>query len=165
MRATRDYSRVDIVLNMIIGLLCACGLSISNIESNPQILTLQKMLYTLLEKLQIQLKTAVMEGITTADMEVFLVVPGSHLSASVEDIYAETQGRVPKQKTIATRVAEKRILCTVGLGLRKSATKILHNGELKDQIDILLKPKVVSSSVLHDVGAGADSPPQGQDGK
>ncbi|PPQ91268.1 hypothetical protein CVT25_006385, partial [Psilocybe cyanescens] len=164
LRAGRDRSRANIVLNMIIGLLCVCGLSTSNLQSNRQILTLQKMLYTL-EKLQMQLKIAVKEGITTADMEVFSFAPGSELSAFMEDIYAETLGGVSRQSIIAARANERRVLCTVGLGLRKSVTKVLQNGESKDQVDILLRPKVVLSSVLHDVGLGGESHPQGQDGK
>ncbi|KAH9485824.1 hypothetical protein JR316_0002739 [Psilocybe cubensis] len=165
MRVARDYSRVEPALNMIIGLLCVCGLSIRSIEKNPQFSTLKKMLHTLLEKLQIQLKTAVMEGITTTDMEVFINASGCHLSAAMEDVYAEPQGDPHKQNKTVADVGEKKVLCTVGLGLRKSTMKLSRNGQPKDHIDVLVKPKVVLSSVLDAIGTVEEDHPQAQGGK
>jgi hypothetical protein len=51
---------------------------------------------------------------------------------------------------------EKRILCTVGMGLKKTTRKKDGAaGSLENQIDLLLRPKVTLPSVLLDSEKGA----------
>lgn len=135
---------MQITLEMIIGLLCLCGYSTSTQKSRQSLATLQKMLGDL-EKLQIKLKTAVKEGITTADFELANYGPGESFNPSwMENVYAETQNDL---KT--GQAPEHRVLTAVGVGLHKRVTKISPGGEPKDQLDVLYKTKVVLLSVLH----------------
>jgi len=103
-----------------------------------------------LEKLWQQLRRATKEGITTADIEVFVIdFDRSYDESQMEDSYSDTSS---KSEIIA---AETRVLCTVGLGLKRVVVKRVPG--LEKQADILMKPKVALKTVLRDVGNGTDN--------
>ncbi|KDR69800.1 hypothetical protein GALMADRAFT_214887 [Galerina marginata CBS 339.88] len=130
------------VLDIIVTLLYLCGWSASSDDAKKSISTMQNKLQGL-EKLQIQLKTATKEEITTADMEIYIHPPGDPFEDHMEDTYAENVGDPIGGK-------DRQLLCSVGMGLRKAVTKRSDSGQLKEQVDVLLKAKVALASVLLD---------------
>ena len=98
-----------------------------------------------IERMWSQLKKAAMEGITNTDMEVFIVSAGSDFGEIMEDMYDDVLGNT-KSRNLEKRRREK-ILCSVGVGLRKSSVKH-EDGKAQVQQDILIKPKVALASVL-----------------
>ena len=134
---------------MVIGLLCLCGWSLNSARSQKAILAMQQMVKAL-EKLWQQLRRATKEGITTADIDVFVIdFDRSYDESQMEDSYSDTSS---KSETIA---AETRVLCTVGLGLKRMVVKRVA-GVPEKQEDILMKPKVALKTVLRDIGSGID---------
>ena len=91
-----------------------------------------------------QLKAATKEGITTVDMEAFVISSGSPLSSDMDDVYAEHGG---SQGGTSEKTA-KRVLCTVGLGLRRTIVKRNEAERSEHRAEVLLKPKVALTSVL-----------------
>jgi hypothetical protein len=132
---SRTYS--DHFLSMVIGLLCLCGWSLNSPRSQEAILVMQKKVKTF-EKSFHQLKSATNEGITTADIDIFVVdFDRSYNDSKMEDIYSSSKS--------ATQIAsEMRVLCTVGLGLKRTVAPEKHR-------DILMKPKVVLKKVLREI--------------
>jgi hypothetical protein len=90
-----------------------------------------------------QLRTAIHEGVTTTEMEVFGVNPNDiYQDEMMSDIYADTEH--VQQPDLESE--EGRILCAVGMGLKRS---VIRNGD-GIQRDIILKAKVAFPSVLLD---------------
>ncbi|KAF8181783.1 hypothetical protein BJ912DRAFT_979092, partial [Pholiota molesta] len=75
---------VDILINM----LCLCGWSTSSEKSKKAVLLMQQMVFNI-EKMTSQIKTATKEGITTADLDVFVVHSRDSLRDGMEDVYAD----------------------------------------------------------------------------
>ncbi|KDR69799.1 hypothetical protein GALMADRAFT_255605 [Galerina marginata CBS 339.88] len=136
------------VRDIIVPLLCLCGWSASSYGAKKSISTMQEMLQGL-EKLQIQLKTVTKEGITSADMEIYVHSPGDPFEDHMEDTHAENIGDPAMGD-------DGQLLCTVGMGLRKSVTKRLDGEQLKEEVNVLLKAKVALASVL--LKTTSDSP-------
>jgi len=149
---SQTYS--DQILDMVLGLLFICGWSLNSPRSQKAILSMQQMVRAI-EKLWMQLKSATKEGITTSDMEVYIIDFGRpHDDGMMEDNYADASSRT--SRTVAV-TKKGQVLCTVGLGLRKVVMKRTDSGPEK-QVDVLVKAKVAFESVLNDVGAGLNSP-------
>ncbi|KAJ3514773.1 hypothetical protein NLJ89_g2172 [Agrocybe chaxingu] len=152
-----QHSHADHILDCIISLLHYCGWQTRAAHNRKTILSMQQMLQGI-EKQCNSLKTATKEGITTADMEVFIEQPGGAFNEeTMEDIYAEPgPGRSRPGKSI---------LCAVGMGLRRSTMKKSEGGVLENQTDVLTRMKVVLDSVIFDHGSTSIVPPHAQDGK
>ena len=107
-----------------------------------------------------QLKNATKEGITTADIDVFVIDFGRPFDeARMEDSYADT---FHSETMGASRSsgADTRVLCTVGMGLQKTVMRKIDGMPAERQVDVLLRPKVALESVLKTIaGAGAESTP------
>ena len=104
-----------------------------------------------LEKLWQQLRSATKEGITTADIDVFIIdFDRSYDESKMEDSYSDTSSKP------ATIAPETRVLCTVGLGLKRTVVKRVAWTPEKQE-DILMKPKVALKTVLRDIGSGIDN--------
>jgi len=107
MKALDSQTYSDQFMNVVVGLLCLCGWSPNSPRSQEAILVVQKMVKTL-EKSFHQLKSATKEGITTADIDVFVVnFDRSYDDSKMEDIYSSS-------KSATQIVPEMRVLCTVG---------------------------------------------------
>ncbi|KAF8959253.1 hypothetical protein BDZ97DRAFT_1667426 [Flammula alnicola] len=132
-------------VDMLLSLLCLCGWSMTSQQSKKAVLSVQQMVFTI-EKMWVQLKKATKEGITTADMEVFVIPTGSLFGEGMEDTYADNSSGV----VVDSGGQGKRILCTVGMGLRRTTIKRVEGGPSANKYEVLLKPKVALGSVLVD---------------
>ena len=93
-----------------------------------------------------RLKIAMKEGITTSELDVFCVIPGSVFEAGMVNAYADAPALTSEEPQGDREI----VLCTVGMGLRKSSAKRDNEGEVKYQVDMLLEPRVALTSVLTD---------------
>ncbi|KAH9478860.1 hypothetical protein JR316_0009322 [Psilocybe cubensis] len=90
-------------------------------------------------KLSYKLKKAMHEGIITGDMETFIIPPGGHFNDSMENGYV-----VDKECDTAEKA--NRVLCTVGMGLKKVVMPVSKSGEV--EMALLVKPVVVLNGVF-----------------
>ena len=136
----------DDVISMLSILLRLCGSPMANITSQQTSLRLDQVVSTILN-MWTHLRTAIHEGITTTEMEVFDAYPNDiYQDAVMNDIYGDTE---------AVRQAELgrekgHILCAVGMGLKRSVIKRNGDGITSIQKDITLKANVAFPSVLFD---------------
>ena len=94
-----------------------------------------------------ELRTAIHEGVTTTEMEIFGASPNDmYQDAVMNDIYADA-GDVQQPDL---RREAGHILCAVGIGLQRSVIKRNGDGIMSIQKDITLKAKVAFPSVLFD---------------
>ena len=151
MKALDSQTYSDQVLDMVIGLLCLCGWSLNSPRSQKAILAMQQMIKAL-EKLWQQLKSATKEGITTADIDVFVIdFDRLYDESKMEDSYSDSTSS--KSTAIAP---ETRVLCTVGLGLKRTVVKRVA-GTPEKHWDILMKPKVVLKTALQEIESLTDN--------
>ena len=136
----------DAVIEMLLNLLSLCGSPMENVASQQTSLRLHQVVSTILN-MWIQLRTAIQEGVTTTEMEVFDALPNDIYQDEVmEDIYAETED--VHQPDLGRDSGH--ILCAVGMGLRRSVIKRNGDGTMTIQRDVTLKAKVAFPSVLFD---------------
>ena len=135
------------VVEMLFNLLCLCGSPISNTASQQTRLRLHQVVSTILN-MWMQLRTAIHEGVTTTEMEVFCSSSNDMYQDKVmTDIYADP-GDVQQPDDLGRETG--RILCTVGMGLKRSVIRQKGDGTMYIQSDIILKGKVAFPSVLFD---------------
>lgn len=141
------------IFDTVLGLMCLAGWSPSSPQAKKALASAQNKVSTI-EKKSTELKKAIKQDVTTTDMEVFLASPGTVFTGGMEDFDTESQG-VGASGSGSTK-PEKLILCTVGMGLKKTTQKKDGAaGSLESQIDLLLRPKVSLQSVLLDSEKGA----------
>ena len=133
------------IFSMIAVLLFLCGWSWQSKESQGAVPKMRNKITAIQEQCK-QLKAAMKEGITTSDLDVFCVVPGSVFGPGMVDAYADATAST----TGVTQTDEGLVLCTVGMGLRKSFAKRDNELEVRYQVDMLLEPRVALTSVLTD---------------
>ena len=137
---------VEPVIEMLFDLLCHCGIPMANLASQQTDLRLHQVVSTILDK-WLKLRTAIQEGVTTTDMEVFDAAPNDiYQDETMNDNYADAKDI---QQPDLGREA-RHILCAVGMGLKKSVNRRNGDGIMSIQRDIMLKAKVVFPSVLFD---------------
>lgn len=151
-KALDNQTFSDEVLNMAIGLLCLCGWSLYSPRSQKVILAMQQMVKAL-EKLWQQLRSATKEGVTTADIDVFFIdFNRPYDDAEMEDMYVDTSSKS------TTQIApEMHVLCTVGLGLKRTVMKRVAGRTPEKREDILIKPKVALKTILRDIASITDN--------
>jgi len=131
------------VIEILSNLLRLCGSPMANVASQQTGLRLHQVVSTILN-MWMQLRTAIHEGVTTTEMEVFAANPNVKYQDEVmNDIYADAED--VQQPDLGREAG--RILCSVGMGLKRSV--IRRNGD-GIQSDIILKGKVAFPSVLFD---------------
>jgi len=129
----------DFVIKILSALLCLCGSPMANVTSQKT--NLDQVVSTI-SNMWMQLRTAIHEGVTTTEMEVFSANPNDIYQDKVmNDIYDERD----------LRREEGHILCAVGMGLKRSVTRRNGDGIMSIQKDIVLKAKVAFPSVLYSV--------------
>ncbi len=150
MKALDSQTYSDQALDMVIGLLCLCGWSLNSPRSQKAILVMQKMIKALEKSFQ-HLKSTTKEGITTADIDVFVIdFDRSYDDSKMEDNYSSS-------KSATQIVSEMRVLCTVGLGLKRTVVKRVAGMPPEKHWDILMKPKVVLKTVLQEIESLTDN--------
>ena len=137
------------VVEMLLNLLSLCGSPAANVSSKQTGLQIHQVVSTILN-MWMQLRTAIHEGVTTTEMEVFDVGANDIYQDEVmNDIYADTED--VQQPDLGREAGSPgRILCTVGMGLRRSIIRRNGDGIMTIQRDIILKAKVAFPSVLFD---------------
>ena len=158
-RSLTSETQKTVIIDMLLSLMCLCGWSISNQQSGKMVLSLQQMVDRI-EKMWSELKKATKERITNTDMEVFIIGPGSTFGENMEDVYDEALEKTKNGEPERRR--RERILCTVGIGLRKTLVNHEDGGAPLVQHDVLIKPKVALASVLSEVGLMSESRPRSQ---
>ena len=135
----------DDVISLLLILLRLCGSPMAN--SASQQTSLHQVVSTIL-KMWMQLRTAIHEGVTTTEMEVFSVSPNDIYQDEVmSDIYAEKED--VQQPGFGRDTGH--ILCAVGMGLKRSVVRRNGDGTMSNQRDItLLRAKIAFPSVLFD---------------
>ena len=134
------------VIVMLLNLLCHCGSPMANVNSQQTSLRLHQVVSTILN-MWMQLRTAIHEGVTTTDMEVFSANPNDLYRDDVmNDIYADEED--VQQPDLGNGAGH--ILCTVGMGLKRSVIRQNEDGNMSIQSDTILKAKVAFPSVLFD---------------
>ena len=133
----------DAVINVI---LCLCGSPMANVATQETSSRLHQVVSTILN-MWMELRTAIHEGVTTTEMEIFGASPNDmYQDAVMNDIYADA-GDVQQPDL---RREAGHILCAVGIGLQRSVIKRNGDGIMSIQKDITLKAKVAFPSVLFD---------------
>jgi hypothetical protein len=130
----------DYAIKILSALLCLCGSSMANVASQQT--TLDQVVSTI-SNMWMQLRTAIHEGVTTTEMEVF--------GANTNEIYQDKlMNNIYDEPDLRREDSEGHILCAVGMGLRRSVQVARRNGDgiMSIQEDIILKAKVVFPSVL-----------------
>ena len=126
----------DFVIKFLSALLCLCGIPMANVAAHQT--NLDQVVSTI-SNMWMQLRTAIHEGVTTTEMEVFNAIPNDVYQDKVmNDIYDDERDLRE----------EGHILCAVGMGLKRSVTRRNGDGIMSIQKDIILKAKVVFPSVL-----------------
>jgi len=133
------------ILDAAIGLLCVCGWNVDSPSSQKVVPSMREMIGTL-ESQSAQLQSTLKEGITTCDMEVFAIALGREYTANDMEDVDSAASRLPT-KIFGAMETKYRVLCTVGMGLRKTVMK-RKGGVPVMQVDVLLKPTVALSKVL-----------------
>ena len=137
MKAVDPRTFSEGILDMILILLAICGWHPNSPKSSNIRSSIQRMLATV-EKQWTKLKAAMKEGITTSDMEVFVIDFGKRYDESMmEDSYP--------QDAQPGRSSRGRVLCTIGMGLRKTEVNPTKGGKV---VDLLLKPTVALENIL-----------------
>ena len=114
-----DTTNKDFVITVLSTLLCVCGSPRANVNSRKTSLCLQQVVSTIMD-MWMQLRVAILEGITTSEMEVFGFHPnGEYEDATMDDIYVDTEN----DQQLGSGKKERHILCTVGLGLGRLETQ------------------------------------------
>ena len=153
LQAIEGESNVNAMCDTIIGLMCLAGWSPLSPQAQKALVSAQNKVSTI-DKKSTELKKAVKQDVTTTDMEVFLATPGAVFTEEMEDVDTESEG-VGNFGSESTG-PEQRILCTIGMGLKKTTRKKDGAaGSLETQVDLLLRPKVTLPSVLLDSEKGA----------
>lgn len=153
LQAIEGESNVNAMCDTIIGLMCLAGWSPLSPQAQKALVSAQNKVSTI-DKKSTELKKAVKQDVTTTDMEVFLATPGATFTEEMEDVDTESEGagNFGSEST----GPEQRILCTIGMGLKKTTRKKDGAaGSLETQVDLLLRPKVTLPSVLLDSEKGA----------
>jgi hypothetical protein len=128
------------VIDILFNLLCLCGSPRANAASQQTGLRLQQVVSTIWN-MWMQLRTAIHEGVTATEMEVFRANENVIYQDTVmNDIYAEAEDGQQRGH----------ILCTVGMGLKRSVNRRNEDGTMSLQSDIILKATVAFPSVLFD---------------
>lgn len=132
------------IVETIFNLLRLCGSPMSNAASQQTGLRLYQVVSTILN-MWMQLRTAIHEGVTTTEMEVFCASPNDiYQDEEMNDIYDDPEDVLDLGRDAG------RILCTVGMGLKRSVIRREEDGMMSTQSDIILKAKVAFPSVLFD---------------
>jgi hypothetical protein len=133
-------TQTDAAIHLLLTLLRLCGSPMADVASQQT--GLRQVVSTILN-MWMQLRTAIHEGVTTTEMEVFGVNPNDiYQDEMMSDIYADTED--VQQPDLESE--EGHILCAIGMGLKRS---VRRNGD-GIQRDIILKAKVAFPSVLLD---------------
>ena len=139
-------TQTDVAINLLLTLLCLCRSPMANVASQQTGLQVHQVVSTILN-MWMQLRTAIHEGVTTTEMEVFGANPNDVYQDTVmNDIYADTED---VQQPDLGREA-RHILCAVGMGLKRSVVRRNGDGTMSIQRNIVLKAKVAFPSVLFD---------------
>ena len=140
MTATRKWeqNKADDAVGQVLAVLCTSGMSLK--ESKP-IDFEGKVLKRIqdLEKQALRLKYAMQEGITSGDMELISVLPGTiydPASMQIEDGYGNDD-ELEKDEPV---------LCTVGLGLRKVVRKKNEKGDFELCTQVMKQATIVLQS-------------------
>ena len=137
---------IEQVINTLLDLLYHSGIPMSNVASQQTDLRLHQVASTILDK-WMKLRTAIHEGVTTTDMEVFDTrADDIYHDEVMNDIYADEEDA--QQPDLGMGAGH--ILCTVGMGLKKSVIRRNGDGIKSIERDIMLKAKVVFPYVLFD---------------
>jgi hypothetical protein len=152
LQAIEGESNVNAMCDTIIGLMCVAGWSPLGPQAQKAIASAQNKVSTI-DRKSTELKKAVKQDVTTTDMEVFLATPGAVFTEEMEDVDTESEGM--GNFGSGSTGPEKRILCTIGMGLKKTTRKKDGAaGSLETQVDLLLRPKVTLPAVLLDSEKG-----------
>jgi hypothetical protein len=136
----------ELVIDMLSTLLYLCGSPVANVTSQQTGLCLQKVASTIMD-MWMQLRTAIQEGVTTTEMQVFDANSNDiYQDTIMNDIYADSED--VQQSDLGNRPGN--ILCAVGMGLKRSVVRRNGDGTMFIQRDITLKAKVAFPSVLFD---------------
>ena len=136
----------EFVIDMLSTLLYLCGSPMANVTSQQTDLCLQKVTLTIME-MWMQLRTAIQEGVTTTEMQVFDANSNDiYQDTLMNDIYADSE--YVQQPDLGKRSGH--ILCAVGMGLKRSVIRRNEDETMFVQRDITLKAKVAFPSVLFD---------------
>jgi len=129
-----ECSHIDIAVTGLMAVLCISGLSSPDYRNVGKIVRggMENM-----EKLLQNLKTSMHEGIVSGDVELITVSPGeAYNPSSMVDAHMEkVRARLPPRRSV---------LCTVGIGLRKTTMK----GGKDIGYELLIPPEVALVDIL-----------------
>lgn len=99
---------------------------------------------SIIEKAWKDIRVAAKEGVISCDIELVYSKPGLRFDSDyMEDSYVDGE-----TATLDSDSPDDTVLCTVALGLKRSTAKPSPSGLNEFQEDLLVKPKVVLSSLL-----------------
>lgn len=130
--------------NDILGLMWICGGFGSQDTSQKAKVSVQQAVFRV-EKMWKTLKVAIMQEITTADITMIAIDPGSDYNAAkMDDMYMDASSDAITNPD----THEQQILCSVGVGLQRDVSKRCKDGTMEINGEVILKPKIALASVL-----------------
>ena len=137
-------SNASFVFNVIWGLMWICGGFGSQDTSQRAKLSVEQAVLRV-EKMWKTLKVAIMQEITAAEITILAIRAGSNYNAvTMDDMYIDASSDV----TTNPDNHKHRILCPVGVGLRREVSKRCKDGTMQINGEVILKPKIALASVL-----------------
>ncbi|KAF9047807.1 hypothetical protein BJ165DRAFT_1403443 [Panaeolus papilionaceus] len=133
----------DVILRILIGLLKMGGWS-ADLQTSAKSTTAIQESISIIEKAWKDIRVAAKEGVISCDIELVYSKPGLRFDSEyMEDSYVDGE-----TATLDSDSPDDTVLCTVALGLKRSTAKPSPSGLNEFQEDLLVKPKVVLSSLL-----------------
>ena len=142
------------VYYVILSLMSICGGFASEDAKQRAKLSVQQAVLRV-EEIWKTLKIAIMQEITTAEISMIAIGPGSDYNAAImDDMYTDASS---DEITKNPDNHEQHILCSVGVGLQRKVSKRSQDGTIQINGEVILKPKIALPSVLLKVEPSPDT--------
>ncbi|KDR69813.1 hypothetical protein GALMADRAFT_910706 [Galerina marginata CBS 339.88] len=141
-----EESSIDTVVCEIMSVLCISGLS----TKQPGYLQAAEKVHRRvknIEKMLLSLKAAIHEGITSSDMEVVSMDSGA---AYDPQTMVDRYSTGPNFSAPGLGNSEDQVLCTVGMGLRKTTMERVAQKTFQQDSELIKLPEVVLVTILRD---------------
>ncbi|TFK33570.1 hypothetical protein BDQ12DRAFT_657855 [Crucibulum laeve] len=147
---SRSPGILDGLLSYILDLQLIAGWRVNEADKLASVGTLKERL-TPIVKSVFEVKSAIGEGITSADMDPLIIPPGEPFNpTTMENAYEEHRQKISEEESRRGII----VGCTTEMGLRMAVMRKLTNGTLQPHSETILKPKIITeATLLEAVGA------------
>ncbi|KAF6743402.1 hypothetical protein DFP72DRAFT_933537 [Ephemerocybe angulata] len=142
-RAHLPYSTSGWDHNLMLGIVSILGIAGWSTRTQDDLVQIENRLSSIFKPL-LELRKATGEDVTSADLEISVVRPGTQFDPTyMEDAYADGRSSSKSKKS-----APEEVISTSGLGLKRIVVKRLKTGGIQRQAEALSMPKVVLEKTI-----------------